>query len=54
MRRSRGQKLGIGLTALVAVVLIWVFLDWPLAVPLTALVLLGLPAFVVLTMGRRY
>lgn len=54
MRRSRGQKLGIAAAAAVVVAVIWLTVDWPLAIGLSALVLLLLPAIVVLTMGRRY
>lgn len=54
MRRTRGQRLGITAVAAVAVALIWIFADWQLAVPLTALLVLALPAVVVLTTGRRY
>lgn len=54
MRRSRQQKIGIAAVAVVGVALIWIFAEWQLAVALTILFLLALPAFVVLTMGRRY
>ncbi|QSB16366.1 hypothetical protein JQS43_08825 [Natronosporangium hydrolyticum] len=54
MRRTRTQRLGIAAVALVALALIWLFVEWQLAIGLSALVLLVLPAFVVLTMGRRY
>ena len=54
MRRSRRQRLGITAFAVVAAGLLWVFVEWQLALILTILLLLALPAFVVLTMGRRY
>jgi Flp pilus assembly protein TadB len=54
MRRSRRQKLGIAAAAVVGIAVIWIFADWQLAIGLTALLLVALPAFVVLTMGRRY
>lgn len=54
MRRGRREKLGIALVAAAAVALIWVFVEWQLAIGLTALVLLVLPAVVVLAKGRRY
>jgi hypothetical protein len=54
MRRTRNQKLGIAAVAAVVVALVWVFVDWPLAIALTALTLVALPAVVVLTMGKRY
>jgi hypothetical protein len=36
------------------VALIWLLVDWQLAIGLTAMLLVALPAFVVLAMGRRY
>lgn len=54
MRRSRKQHLGIAAVAAVAIALIWIFIDWQLAIGLTFLVLVATPAFVVLTIGRRY
>lgn len=54
MRRSRRQRFTIGAVAVVALALIWIFADWRLAVPLTALLVLALPAVVVLSTGRRY
>jgi len=54
MRRSRGQRITIGVVAVLGVALIWLLADWPLAIALTVLWLLALPAFVVLTTGRRY
>jgi Flp pilus assembly protein TadB len=54
LRRSRGQRLAIAAVAVLGTALIWLLVDWPLAIGLTALLLLALPAFVVLTMGRRY
>lgn len=54
MRRTRGQRIGIALVAVVGVALIWLLADWALAIGLTALLLVALPAFVVLTTGRRY
>jgi Flp pilus assembly protein TadB len=54
MRRSRRQKLGITAVAFLGIALIWIFAEWRLAIGLTALLLIALPAFVVLTMGRRY
>lgn len=54
MRRSRRQRMAIAGVALVAVAALWIFVDWQLAVPLTALLAIALPAVVVLTTGRRY
>lgn len=54
MRRSRKQHLGIAAVAAVAIALIWILIDWQLAIGLTFLVLVATPAFVVLTIGRRY
>lgn len=54
MRRTRRQRLGIAGAAAALLLVIWLFADWRLAIGLTALVLLALPAVVVLTMGRRY
>jgi len=54
LRRSRGQRLGIAAVAVVGVALIWLLVDWPLAIGLTAMLLVALPAFVVLATGRRY
>ncbi|MPZ25847.1 MAG: hypothetical protein GEV12_05190 [Micromonosporaceae bacterium] len=54
MRRSRGQRVGIAVVAALGIALIWLLVDWPLAIGLTALLLVALPAFVVLAMGRRY
>lgn len=54
MRRSRKQHLGIAAVAALAIALIWVFIDWQLAIGLTFLVVVATPAIVVLTMGRRY
>jgi Flp pilus assembly protein TadB len=53
LRRSRGQRLGIAAVAVVGVALIWLLVDWQLAIGLTAMLLVALPAFVVLAMGRR-
>jgi Flp pilus assembly protein TadB len=54
MRRSRRQKIGIAAVAVVGIAVIWLFAEWQLAIALSVLLLLTLPAFVVLTMGRRY
>ncbi|HLU44771.1 MAG TPA: hypothetical protein VKZ67_07130 [Natronosporangium sp.] len=54
LRRSRAQRWGIAAVAVIGTVLIWLFADWPLAIGLTVVWLVALPALVVLTMGRRY
>jgi Flp pilus assembly protein TadB len=54
MRRSRRQHLGIAAAAAAVIALIWIFIDWQLAIGLTFLVVVATPAIVVLTMGRRY
>ncbi|MGH3682724.1 MAG: hypothetical protein ACRDT2_21030 [Natronosporangium sp.] len=54
LRRSRGQRTGIAVAAVLGAGIIWLLLPWPLAIALTAMLLVALPAFVVLTMGRRY
>lgn len=54
LRRTRAQRAGITAVAVVGTVLIWLFADWPLAIGLTVVWLVALPALVVLTMGRRY
>lgn len=58
MHRSRRQRLTIGTVAVGALAVIWVWTavtrEWGLGILLSALLLLALPAFVVLTMGKRY
>lgn len=54
LRRSRAQRIGIGVAAGLAGAVIWMFADVGLAIGLTALMLLVLPAVVVLLLGRRY
>ena len=54
LRRSRGERTGIAMLALIALGLVWYLLDdWPMRIGLTALILIGLPAFVVLALDRR-
>jgi sRNA-binding protein len=59
MRRSRQQRIGITAVAVGGVALLWILaalrvLDVGLAIALTVLFLVALPAFVVLALGRRY
>jgi hypothetical protein len=59
MRRSRQQRIGITVVAVGGVALLWILaalriLDVGLAIALTVLLLVALPAFVVLALGRRY
>lgn len=59
MRRSRQQRIGITVVAAGGVALLWILaalriLDVGLAIALTVLLLVALPAFVVLALGRRY
>jgi Flp pilus assembly protein TadB len=53
-RRSRRQRLGIGLVPLLAVVAIWLLVpDLALRIVLTAMIVVAVPALVVLALGRR-
>jgi Flp pilus assembly protein TadB len=59
MRRSRRQRIGITVVAGGGIALLWALvvlgsLDVGLAIALTVLLLVALPAFVVLVLGRRY
>jgi Flp pilus assembly protein TadB len=59
MRRSRRQRIGITVVAGGAIAVLWLFtvfgaVDVGLAIALTVLLLVALPAFVVLALGRRY
>lgn len=59
MRRSRRQRVGITVVAGGAIAVLWLFtvfgaVDVGLAIALTVLLLVALPAFVVLALGRRY
>jgi len=53
-RRSRGQRLGIVIIPLVAAAAIWVLVpDLALRLVLIAMIVLAVPAFVVVILGRR-
>ena len=53
-RRSRGQRLGIVIIPLVAAVAVWVLIpDLALRLVLIAMIVLAVPAFVVVILGRR-
>ena len=53
-RRSRGQRIGIVLIPVVAAVAIWVLIpDLALRLVLIAMIVLAVPAFVVVVLGRR-
>ena len=53
-RRTRAQRAGIVVVAAVALALIWLEMDsLPTKIALTALVAIGSPALVVLTLDRR-
>lgn len=59
LRRSRQQRIGITAVAVGGVALLWILvalslLDAGLAIALTVLFLVALPAIVVLAIGRRY
>jgi hypothetical protein len=54
LRRTRSQRIGIVVLTVLGIVVIWLLAPTPLAVALSVLLLLALPAFVVLTLGRRY
>ncbi|MQA26213.1 MAG: hypothetical protein GEU94_12260 [Micromonosporaceae bacterium] len=55
LRRSRSERAGIAGLAMIAVGLVWFLVDeLSLRIGLTALILVGLPAFVVLALDRRY
>ncbi len=59
MRRSRRQRVGITVLAGGAIAVLWLFtvfgaVNVGLAIALTVLLLVALPAFVVLALGRRY
>ena len=54
LRRTRNQRIGISVLTALGIVVIWLLAPTPLAVALSVLLLLALPAFVVLTLGRRY
>lgn len=59
LRRSRRQRIGITVVAGGAIAVLWLFtvlgaVDVGLAIALTVLLLVALPAFVVLALGRRY
>jgi hypothetical protein len=54
LRRTRNQRIGISVLTVLGIVVIWLLAPTPLAVALSVLLLLALPAFVVLTLGRRY
>jgi hypothetical protein len=59
LRRSRQQRIGITVVAGSGIALLWFLaalriLDVGLAIALTVLLLVALPAFVVLALGRRY
>lgn len=54
MRRSRSERAGITVLTVLAILVVWyVVPDMSLRVGLTALILLGLPAFVILALDRR-
>lgn len=53
-RRSRGERAGVAAVSLAAFAAIWLFVSDPaLRVVLTVVLLLGLPAAVVIALGRR-
>ncbi|GAA5196728.1 hypothetical protein GCM10023322_66380 [Rugosimonospora acidiphila] len=53
-RRTRAQRAAIGLAALVAIALVWMYVeDLGARIALTALVIVALPAIIVLTFDRR-
>ena len=53
-RRSRGQRAGIALLPLIAVVAVWILIpDLALRLVLIALLVLAVPALVVVVLGRR-
>jgi hypothetical protein len=53
-RRSRRERIGIGLVPLLAVGVVWLFVpDLALRVVLTIVIVLTLPALVVVILGRR-
>ncbi|MGH3712778.1 MAG: hypothetical protein ACRDT4_04870, partial [Micromonosporaceae bacterium] len=55
LRRTPGQRAAIAGFAAVAIGLIWYLVPaFPARVGLTVLVLLGLPAFVIIALDRRY
>jgi Flp pilus assembly protein TadB len=59
LRRSRRQRIGITVVTGGAIAVLWLFtvlgaVDVGLAIALTVLLLVALPAFVVLALGRRY
>lgn len=59
MRRSRRQRFGITAAVVGGLVVLWALvvagsLDVGLAIGLSVLLLVALPAFVVLVLGRRY
>lgn len=54
LRRSRAERAGITMSTLLALLLVWYLVpEVPLRIGLTALILLGLPAFVILALDRR-
>ncbi len=54
VRRSRSERAGITVLTVLAIIVVWyVVPDMSLRIGLTALILLGLPAFVILALDRR-
>jgi Flp pilus assembly protein TadB len=53
-RRSRGQRIGIVVVPLAAVLVVWLLVPGlPLRVILTAMIVIAVPALVVLVLGKR-
>ena len=53
-RRSRGERIGIVLVPLIAAAAVWLFVpDLALRIVLTIVIVMALPAFVVVVLGKK-